>query len=260
MTEQEKNTEGQNIHESLWAKVSSLLEQKPDFVQFPPDRVVIPDSLQERRAELLNTCFDGGNDPSEDWKEVFLQLFEVNPNNIHLWMRYGNAMVGNNYPRAIRCWERALEIDPNRPGLLVSFGYLYAQYGQNQEGQSRESKWETAKSYLRRAMDLNPELYSAWHRLGVFFENEMLLDERINSSHAYYCYMETLKINPDYVPSLIKLGWLLARIGKIDEAVARLRKAIKLDPDCLKSNEYITSITPFIFSNPERIEEVQRQL
>lgn len=259
MTNQERKEQPTNIDEQLWNSAQSILAERPDLEKFPPQRITIPDELKPRENEILTSCFENGNPPS-DWKQVYLSLFRTNPNNVFLWMRYGNSM-GEDNQKTIACWERALEIDQERPNLRCRLSMVYANYGKDKPKETREEYWQKAKDCTKRAVEINPKLFFAWHDLGTIFEDALILDEEIETNHAKDSYREALKVNPEFVPSLIRLGWLLARPRtNDDEAIKLLIKAHQLDPNCGRSQDYVNATMPIGMNRPGILTIIQQKV
>lgn len=69
-----------------------------------------------------------------------------------------------------------------------------------------------------------PEFYEAQYQLGL------VALERQDLEAAERCFRETLANEPDYVPALLNLAFLLKQSGRSEEAVAALERAVEIDP------------------------------
>ncbi|MCB9897459.1 MAG: tetratricopeptide repeat protein [Planctomycetes bacterium] len=89
----------------------------------------------------------------------------------------------------------------------------------------RDGRLAEAETHLLAARDAAPDEARPRYNLGRLRE----LQERDGDAEALY--REALAREPDYVPALARLGQLLARTGRIDEALAQLSRAADLRPD-----------------------------
>lgn len=255
MVEQDKQL-NRDFDQKLWDLVSSPLAQKPDLGRFPPDRVIVPENLSASRDVILTNFFQSGPLSSlppeevpilDDWRSIFLPILAANPNNARLWMIAGQnfiegqervpqgeleevfqrilkgeekvADLKERYRKATKCWERALEIDPQQPVLLLRIGEAYVQSSDS------ETNSKKAMRCFKKAVGMKPDFFQAWHGMAEIYENGFDLD------NATECYKEALKHNPDYVPSLVQYGFLLGRYNQREKANRLLSRAGQLDPE-----------------------------
>ena len=98
------------------------------------------------------------------------------------------------YKKAIRCFDRALELNPEYAGVWNGKGAAPA-------GLRRHD--EAARCYDR-ALELNPEDAGAWNNKGIALSNRGRYDE------AVQCYDRTLEFNPEYAYAWSGKGFALA--------------------------------------------------
>lgn len=271
MTEQDGQMERRDASEELWLVASGLLSQNPDFEVFPPDKITTPGDLKHREMEVLLSCFEVG-EPPNDWKEIFSALFPVNPNNKFLWMRLGQYYRGERPDRAVKCWERTLLIDPQRPYMHDNLGDVYRQLAGEGLNDSLKDKRdllgltgdqciERSELHWQEAFRLDPEIWRIWFKLGKMGEEAMILDERADPNLAMTQYRKVLMFKPDDAPSMVRLGWLLARTGDHDEeAVGLLARAQRINPDIKRTVGYITAMTPIMMGKPNILAEIQQKV
>lgn len=267
MTEQGGQPERQGISEPIWLVASGLLSQNPDFEAFPTDKITIPPRFIGTQEVIMANFFQQGpmadlppdQIPAlENWQEALRYMLEANPNNARLWMILGQSFIEGQecapqgefdeifqlvvkgkervddskegYRRASKCWERAIEIDPEQPVLLLRLGQSYVQVS------NTEASWKKAMICWGKAVELRPDLTPAWFNMGS--RSEFTYDW----DRAQECYKEALKHNPNHVPTLIKYGYLSGHVGNRGDANNMLRRAALLDPDYNKRPEYLASI------------------
>ncbi|MEO1767908.1 tetratricopeptide repeat protein [Thiobacter aerophilum] len=115
--------------------------------------------------------------------------------------------------QALAAFEAALAISPNDLRVLRSLGYLHGERG----------AWQTAESYLRRALALAPDAVT-WFNLGY------LLDQSGRREQAIAAFREAVRLDSKLDRAWYGLGLAHAALGQHQEAVAALEKAGQLQP------------------------------
>jgi tetratricopeptide (TPR) repeat protein len=167
----------------------------------------------------------------------------------------GNAIELGRIDEAIRCYRRALQIEPNYArahcGLAIalqSLGrmhkpsagpdeatghYLRAlqlrgDYPQAHVGLGQtlatHGRLDEAIDHYRRALRIEPDLVHAHCGLGIALHLQSKLDEAI--SH----YRQALRIDPGHVEAHSSLACALTEQGRLDEAIRHYRRALKIKP------------------------------
>jgi len=145
------------------------------------------------------------------------------------------------------CYQQAIQLDPNYSSSLFSLGWLYA-YG---EGVDQDI--ERVIFYIRKAAKCN-------HKMAKFFLLLLENSERITAEswkelgEGYYhakngqsqdhflahtCYQLSVQLNPNYSPSLYRLGWLYEHGEGVDDDLDRAKLYYK---DASKLGHYKSSI------------------
>lgn len=88
-----------------------------------------------------------------------------------------------------------------------------------------KGNYDKAIDNLNRAIELNPELIQAHVNLGLTRAAERKLQEAEGE------FKTAIKLNPDYLLGHYNLGIVLANQGKYDEATSEFEKAIEINPD-----------------------------
>jgi serine/threonine protein kinase/tetratricopeptide (TPR) repeat protein len=97
----------------------------------------------------------------------------------------------------------------------------------NWYGRMQPPRWAEAAHYLSIGVALRPENPGLRLRLAEALREQGRLDDAVAQLR------EAIRINKDYAYAYINLGVALNKQGKRDEAIAEYRKAIALDPECV---------------------------
>lgn len=115
--------------------------------------------------------------------------------------------------KAIECYQRVLELDPDEPVAIARLDALYLQ----------SENWEELQSILERQVDLAPtpdEAIAAKHRVGELFEQH--LDDPFRAADVY---REVLDVAPDHEPTQAALQRMIDS-GKEPVAAAQALEPI----------------------------------
>ena len=165
--------------------------------------------------------------------------------------RVGEAyMQQGNFAAAMREFKKAEAKYADDHLLQYDLGLLY----------SRKEKYDEAIVHFKKALDLNPDYGAAMNSLGNAYAGKGDWDQAIiyykkvvsdllygtphfaysNLGNAYYYkgdleqsekyYLEALSIRPKFVNALQGLSQTYVAMGRIPEAVEKLEKAVRLDP------------------------------
>ncbi|MEM4407813.1 MAG: tetratricopeptide repeat protein, partial [Candidatus Caldarchaeum sp.] len=114
------------------------------------------------------------------------------------------------YEEAEREAKKAIEIDPSD---AEAYFVLWKATGKDPDSE-----------YIRKALDLNPELLMARNDLGTAYLASGNYDK------AVYHLRRTVNLNPDSALAHNNLGHALAEMGKTEDAIKEYKKAIEIDP------------------------------
>jgi Tfp pilus assembly protein PilF len=115
-----------------------------------------------------------------------------------------------NFDRALEEYRRAMKDNPRDAALLNNLGYGYYNRGE----------WAAAEKQLRKAVDLEPKLASAWINLGMClavqgrYEEGLAAFEKAVTKAQAHC----------------NLGYIQATQGKIAEARRNYELALRIEP------------------------------
>ena len=86
-----------------------------------------------------------------------------------------------------------------------------------------QNDWQKAEAMFEKAIEINPENYSAYHDLGMLYKAKRDYDK------AEQMFKKTLEINPGYDWSYIELGWCYAILKNWQKAEGMFKKAIEIN-------------------------------
>lgn len=148
--------------------------------------------------------------------EAFARSLALAPGVASTWANAAaNACDGRDYAEALRCADRALQLDPALgPALLVRGNALLAL-----------GRLGEAAACLERAVAQAPaEAPQERNSLGAVYS------EAGQASRALPLLEEVVAAHPDFVPGRINLATTLYRTGRIAEALAHFEAARRLAP------------------------------
>lgn len=142
----------------------------------------------------------------------------------------GSAEIGANFSaegvEAMRkLARRAVEADPNSPFGYINLAWAYRNdgvFGWN--GADRDTALAQAEGYADKAIALDPENPEAR------FIRARLYDERGEWDRATLQYDRAIELNPSDSSILNGSSSVLLYLGRTDEAIARIRQAMGVDP------------------------------
>ena len=156
------------------------------------------------------------------------QTTPLNPAAYAAWIR-GRILAYQWTPESvaggIASFQRAIELDPNyapsHAGLAMAYGFQALL-----DLAPPRELWPRARSAAEKALELDPTLSGAYTTLGF-----VQASYDWNWSGAERLYQQALELNPG--SSDAHLGYAmtsLAPVGRLEEALEHLQKAIELDP------------------------------
>jgi tetratricopeptide (TPR) repeat protein len=129
-----------------------------------------------------------------------------------LWISQWRAVV---WRTDLSLWQQAVREEPQRAAFWDRLGLTFTE----------RSQWQQAERALRRAIDLDPNLFNGWHNLGVLFGATRRPDE------AASAYRRALELQPRSVSTHVNLGRVLAAMRVVDAAYAAFHNALRIKPD-----------------------------
>jgi peroxin-5 len=107
-------------------------------------------------------------------------------------------------------------------------------------------------SEYREQLKTNRKDYLTWMNLGDALLSQRWNTERFSISLA--CYRTSLELHPDNPEVYQKIGNVLKRLGRQDEALTSLKKALTLDPGMVSARfSKMDILCPILYENEEDI-------
>lgn len=117
------------------------------------------------------------------------------------------------YKKALKLYEKCIELFPDHSFTCINLGYLYLQLGE----------LEKAENITRKAISLGESLSTAYSLLGV------ILKEKGEFEEAELITVKAIDIEPGNPDPYINLGLILKHTGHLDKALQVTNKAIKIE-------------------------------
>ncbi len=135
---------------------------------------------------------------------------------------------------SISLYEYSLESGPGSPKIHYNLGLAYSKANRLDEGIEQ----------YRIAIELQPHHDRAWNNLGFAYGIQSRFEE------GEKAFLEALRQQPEKTLYLTNYAKLLAKAGRIDEAVAKRKQALGLQPDATNANN-----TGVLLAQQGRLEE-----
>jgi TolB-like protein/DNA-binding winged helix-turn-helix (wHTH) protein/Flp pilus assembly protein TadD len=155
---------------------------------------------------------------------------------------FGSKWTELSLQTAIAHFERAIEKDPTYAPAYAELAMAYFWLGNpEQGGPSARETMPQARAAVTKALQLDPSLARAHLALGL-----VVLNSEWNWSGAENQYRLALKLNPNCGECHTAYGVLLRGLGRNDEAIVHINRAIELDP---LSSGYREALAAIAFSS-----------
>jgi tetratricopeptide (TPR) repeat protein len=151
-----------------------------------------------------------------------VKLADVAPDSFWLHLAAGEAYESQGrLDAAIREYKEVLSLQPNRPGVHYRIGRaLLARAKQSTDDKVSEPE---ALREFEDELRLDPTNANAAYEAGEIHRKSARFDR------AAELFSQAVKYYPDFVEALVALGRTLVSLGKAEQALAPLGKAIALD-------------------------------
>ncbi len=161
--------------------------------------------------------------------QLYRRAIEVRPN-VESWRGLGlAAQATENLAEALRCYEEALKLEPDKPDLLR----LLNDRGFVLIGLQRMPE---AQKCFQRLVELDPDWLAGWLNLGY---THMAMDQW---AEAHEAYIHATRLAPDQADCWIRLGACEVQFGEGDtdlrKALTRFERAAELDDRSLAAWAY----------------------
>lgn len=149
-------------------------------------------------------------------------------NSAEEWYKKGVALAGTNklegYSAALKCFDRAIEIDPTNADYWNLKGNMYTVF----------DDWYSAIKCYDKAIELEPDNGGHWASKGSCHERIMLPLDHTKQDHraiATECYEKAVSLSPKQPYGWVKKIQRLERMGRYHEALQACDLMILVLPD-----------------------------
>jgi tetratricopeptide (TPR) repeat protein len=125
-----------------------------------------------------------------------------------------------NYTNAVAFFAEAEKLAKEDPEETKPSSAFYFSYGSACERAGDDKK---ATALFHKAIELDPNNHNAYNYLGY-----MWADKGVHLDESKELIQKALKLDPDNSAYLDSLGWVLYRLGRYEEALANLQRAVDL--------------------------------
>jgi arylsulfatase A-like enzyme/Flp pilus assembly protein TadD len=190
--------------------------------------------LWEFRSILeAQDAFHEGND---DQAEAILRNVQGQDPTMYVipFMMGESALRGKDWQNAADELQRCLALNPNFDNAMTGLARALSKLGRVGE----------AKTWLTKALQINPANYRAWYETG-------LLEAEVNPAAALSDYQKAIAIQSNYSPGQRELGLALFQAKRYAAATLHLEKAIALGLD----DAHIRNFLGICYSQTNRLQK-----
>jgi Tfp pilus assembly protein PilF len=146
-----------------------------------------------------------------------LKAESLNPDDPYLQNDIGLTYYGKRkYDRAIRHFKKALDLKGDYAPAMNNLGNAYL----------AQKRWDSAIEYYEKALE--SALYATPHfslsNLGAAYY------EKGDYRRSEHYYLEALELQSDFVQALRGLARTYMAVGRLEDAIFRLKKAVRIKP------------------------------
>ncbi len=197
-------------------------------------------------------------------EQAYRQALNLRPDSAPICNNLGYVLQQQDkWSAAASYYKQALDLMPNCVEADVNWGNaLFAQGKLSPAKQTHYAKlndklglnchrvqdWQTAATYYRQAILMQPDLVDAHYHLGLALQKQSKLTESLS------CYQHVLQLDPDYGSAYYSLGQIYQDLGDLNQATVNFRLGLKLINDnYAQAIESSTEVTTFAeqFTVPE---------
>jgi tetratricopeptide (TPR) repeat protein len=151
----------------------------------------------------------------DDAIKCYDKALEINPGSMEAWNNKGLALARTGrLAEAVQCYDRALEIDPGDSEVIYNKGISLARLGKSNE----------AIECYDKLLAVNPQDADAWCSKGdVLFESGRYED-------ALAAYNKSIEIYPKDEVTWNNRGMTLVKLNRFTEAIESYDKALEINP------------------------------
>jgi adenylate cyclase len=146
----------------------------------------------------------------------------------NLWVEglayYRGPVTAEHQANAVRCWEKALALDPRSAPLNAMLGFAHFASARFGWWDDRETSLGKAQAYVDRTLAIDPQNSDAYRALAGILLVKSRFDEAVAAAR------KSVALSPNHPDSLMLTAYVLASSGHAPEALAFVERAMALSP------------------------------
>jgi tetratricopeptide (TPR) repeat protein/plastocyanin/sugar lactone lactonase YvrE len=216
------NVTPETLHKYVYHKVANEADQIPKIKSDMSSNIILAHypNLAKTKLDVNSIVREGDEhflrDEYDKAIECYDRAIEVDPNLVDAWHKKGNAFYNKeNYDEAIRCYDRASLINPNHFDSWYKKGLTY---------KKKKNHDEALKSYDR-AIEIRANRSNVWYEKGLSLAYLNKYEEAIK------CYDNAIEFNPKHAEAWYWKGYAYYEMRVDDEALNCYNRAKEINPD-----------------------------
>ncbi len=192
----------------------------------------------------------------------------VNPNNVENWSGKGYVcqsligLVASAADCSIQSYDKAIELNPTNPYLLLQEGYVYVAQAlnlQSDQSQNKDGLLSKAKDMFTKAVDLKPDYSLAYLQVALVSKLQH------NTGDESQALLNAEKYSPNDAGMAFQIGVMYYQDKNLDKAEVEFQRALSLFPqyaDALyflgltydqqgQKNDAINAFSKILEANPQ---------
>lgn len=209
----------------------------------------VQDALAERAAGVLPLKL------TSEERKLLAKRDTENPDAYHLYIRgryFWNKRTPEGMKKAIECFQRAIDLDPNYAQAYVGLADSYNFH--EWSGLPKEVWMNKQKAAAAKALELDDTLAEAHTSMAFVKLSEDAFSE------AEREFKRSIELNPNYPTAHHWYSNYLNDQGRCDEALAEIRRAQELDPLSLIINATVGSALSCSGRTDEAIAQLRKTI
>ncbi|HIE30612.1 TPA: tetratricopeptide repeat protein [Candidatus Poribacteria bacterium] len=156
------------------------------------------------------------------------EILRAHPDDIEILAMLGSLYLAmENADESIRLLKKVLDKAPDNEDANYWIAMAYEIKGDV----------DNAVKYMRETIRINPKRHEAYNALGYFFA-----DRGINLPEAVQLIQQALDAEPENGAYIDSLGWAYFKLGRTDDALVELEKAVKYFPNSAEVRDHLGDV------------------
>ena len=175
-----------------------------------------PDSAE---AWYIEGHFAYLSDQYDEAIKCYEKAIELNPNHARSYSDLGQIYHGHkkDYDKAIKYCNKWVEIHPTSPYAYWGLGNVY-QYG--------KKDYDEATKYYNKAIELDADFAFLYRDLGDIYK-----DIKKDYDNAIKCYAKAIELYPECKYTCLQMGMIYVELGHKEAAIEWLNAALRLEKE-----------------------------